>query len=227
MRTTVCLLIFALSSAPVEAIDVSLLAGKLSNCIFELCSTEIHICHRLYGEQLTDTFKVCMKQLCTEKMEDCMDWTIAQKIAVTGVEAIKESFIHCYLNCGFQNRTKYTGCFLEALMDQSQPYISMLAAGSSDPDLMSCWLRQGLGAVRSCFHHYSELSYTLIRNIVHELINNKQEYVTCFMKMYNNGDKTCLQLFIWLFGPTPTLRIRAKDFFICSINEMISLTATC
>ncbi|MCI4380466.1 hypothetical protein PGIGA_G00240450, partial [Pangasianodon gigas] len=216
-----------LSSVPVEAIDVSLVAGKLSNCIFEICTTEIFICHRLYGERQMDSFKACLKQLCTERTEECMDWIIAERIAVTGVELITDSFIHCYLHCGFQNKTKFTGCFLEVSVDKTQPYVSMLAAGSSDPGFLWCWLRRGLGAVKSCFHHYSELSYTVIRNIVSEFVNNKQEYVRCFMELYNNGDKKCLQRFMQLFGTTPEMRIRAKGFFICSINEMISLTATC
>lgn len=42
-------------------------------------------------------------------MKSLVSLCCVTEIAVTGVEAIKESFIHCYLNCGFQNRTKYTG----------------------------------------------------------------------------------------------------------------------
>ncbi|XP_060786949.1 uncharacterized protein LOC132892659 [Neoarius graeffei] len=221
------LLLFGLSSVPVEAINVSLLARGLSNCIFEICTTEIYTCHQLYGQLKVDNFKACLKQLCTEEMEECMDWVVSQRMAVAAVEMIRDSFIHCYVHCGFQNKTKYTDCFLDTLVDKTQPYISVLAAGSSDPDFMSCWLRRGLGAVKSCFHHYSELSFTVIHNIVNKFLNNKHEYISCFMELYNNGNKECLQMFLQLFGSTPTMNIKAKDFFICSINEMISLTPTC
>ncbi|KAG7332811.1 hypothetical protein KOW79_004645 [Hemibagrus wyckioides] len=139
---------------------------------------------------------------------------------------IQESFVHCFRSCGLQNQTKFTGCFLEVLVDETQPYISLLAAGSSDPDYMSCWLQQGLGVMKSCFHHYSDLSYTIIQNIVSECVINK-ECVTCFMMVYSSSNQQCLQKFMRLFGLTPVEQKQAKDFFICSINALISLTAQC
>lgn len=225
-NSEVLLLVFALSSVPVEAFDASLLAGKLSNCIFETCAIDIYICHRVYGELLVENFKACMKQRCTEQMRECLDLIMAERLAVTGVDMITDSFIHCYLHSGLQNKTKFTGCFLEALVDQTQPYISMLAAGSSDPESMSCWLRRGLGVLKSCFHHYSE-RYTLILHVVREFVNNRPEYVKCFMKVFNDGNKQCIQMFMQLFGTTPAMRMQAKGFFICSIHETILLTATC
>lgn len=35
------------------------------------------------------------------------------EVAATGLEVIKDSFIHCYLHCGFQNKTKFTGNLLQ------------------------------------------------------------------------------------------------------------------
>lgn len=39
-------------------------------------------------------------------------------MAVTAVEMIRDSFIHCYVHCGFQNKTKYTGNNLELKVGQ-------------------------------------------------------------------------------------------------------------
>ncbi|KAK3540410.1 hypothetical protein QTP70_030895, partial [Hemibagrus guttatus] len=139
----------------------------------------------------------CITRLCTKYVKLCLDLIIVQGIGETGVEAIRESFVHCFKSCGIQNQTKFTGCFLEALVDEAQPYISMLAAGSSNPE-----------------------------NIVSECVINK-ECVTCFINVYNSRNQQCLQKFMQFFGSTPAEQKPAKEFVICSISELISLTAQC
>ncbi|KAG7332812.1 hypothetical protein KOW79_004646 [Hemibagrus wyckioides] len=58
MRSSVVLLLmFALSSVPVGAIDTSALAVELSHCALKVCSTEISLCHLIYGHQHMDQFE--------------------------------------------------------------------------------------------------------------------------------------------------------------------------
>ncbi|XP_066500625.1 uncharacterized protein [Hoplias malabaricus] len=241
------LLVFAVTSIQVGAVEFPVLFRNILGCIKDQCSEMIDDCQQRHGEALTEQLRGCVAEGCTKKIFDCTDWfidglmnpdstgTVSSPLSFgekyrqdieNVASGIQKGFSHCFQREDYWDRLECSECLLEmalSLTEQDSKVFSVIL-GISEPAV--CWLKSALKLGFNCFYNVDENYFTLVDDNLNKYQSIYQkEYTRCSVNIFK--DKKCFQMFSQIFGSTPEILVQSKGLFICMINALVLATTAC